>query len=1294
MAQRRLQVVLDLDTGRYTGRMTQAAGVTQKFAGVANRSSTSVRQLDRSFNNLNSSMSTPLQKLRDYVLILGNVRMAILNVRDIAVGWVGSLIQQSAQVERLTILMKGLSRAQDDVGKSAEATKNMRMLFQEARRTGFAVDALADAFVKMKSGGLDPTDGSLRALSNAVAHFGGNSDVLHRASIAIQQMAGKGVISMEELRQQLGEAVPTAMMDMASAAGMSVREFTDLVSKGAVDAEPALKLLFQRWEILYAGAGERLAATLTGQQAVFKTNLMELSTAFTGFNINDGKAVDGGLYQQAADALKEINEAMNSIEGKKFASEFGQSVAEMMQFVISAGRAIIEFKDEIIFLGKTAVSVWAAMKAAAIFQWMIGGANQARIAMIAMATGSAQSTGVMQTLTANMTRAIQAKSNALRQSIYMQNLETQSARAGYVAANQASAAAYQRVQALNVENATLRSKIATEQASIQAARQAQVVAQTNIATGVRMSQSIQQLKAAKTQETLATIRLAEAERLLTANKSALTAATAKHTAAVSTLTASIARNQAATGMATVALRAKSAVLTAATVAARGFSIAINALLGPLGIVATLILSAAYAAGVFENKASKAAAAAARLMQGIASLDDMENQLEERRRLRREIGAIDGKLSAGRGFERTNASPYSAGRAYTPAEIEKLRSEREQLVEQLDRTELALEAGEYAQAMEAGRVGAQTVSFALERRTAEARNEVKRLNDQRADQAEIDAAQERYLNLRSSLIDRQLGVLDQRLADAVRKGDTNGAAGIQEMIDKYKEQQGITDQAKIATEQLRGAINGVSDATDTSSSSTSKEAATRQRYNQMIAQSEGRIAELRAELTGANGSLAEFNARLANGMYADANADEIEKLRDVYKRLDEVTREVELDKGMRRLRLEVQKTAAELNGLWNAFDSDESGAALQRVRSAGEIRGRFQKEMDEAIASGDIANVIALNDEINKVIENTRKLEAVDVASKWREMSVSIEESFLSAEEARNAAFQRELEANDALRQMYAEGTEERRRLDEQFYRWKAAKEEELRRQNEHQVVKMARDWAELGQNIEGALAGAMNSFVEGIAEGELNFADFTKSIIKEILKIIIKAMVAYAILSALGMANGAGGQPISFREFLGGQLGAGVDIKGTKGAAKGIGNIGGPITTVPTKHIGGIIGGWSRTATVDSSVFANAKKYHTGANSIGGRALRPGEVPIIGMEGEAVLTEDHQKMIHGALRSKGGGVALPPVNVNIINNSNQQLDAEKSEPEFNGREMIVNVIVEEARREGPLRDTLKSMKNG
>lgn len=98
----------------------------------------------------------------------------------------------------------------------------MQYIVDMAQNAPFAMQALTDSFVKFRSAGLDPTDGSLKALVDSVARFGGDSKLLKRAAVAVQQMSGKGVVSMEELRQQLGEAVPNAMKAMADAAGITM----------------------------------------------------------------------------------------------------------------------------------------------------------------------------------------------------------------------------------------------------------------------------------------------------------------------------------------------------------------------------------------------------------------------------------------------------------------------------------------------------------------------------------------------------------------------------------------------------------------------------------------------------------------------------------------------------------------------------------------------------------------------------------------------------------------------------------------------------------------------------------------------------------------------------------------------------------------------------------------------------------------------------------------------------------------------------------------------------------------
>ena len=146
----------------------------------------------------------------------------------------------------------------------------------------FGLSAIQDSFVKFRSVGIDPTTGSLEALLAGVAAFGGTDETLKRASVAIQQMAGKGVVSMEELRQQLGEAVPTAMAIMADQLGMSVGEMVDVISKGQMDSKRGLDAFFTGMAAKYGDATDRMMQTWGGmtrkmakEWTVFRVQVMQ-----------------------------------------------------------------------------------------------------------------------------------------------------------------------------------------------------------------------------------------------------------------------------------------------------------------------------------------------------------------------------------------------------------------------------------------------------------------------------------------------------------------------------------------------------------------------------------------------------------------------------------------------------------------------------------------------------------------------------------------------------------------------------------------------------------------------------------------------------------------------------------------------------------------------------------------------------------------------------------------------------------------------------------------------------------
>lgn len=185
------------------------------------------------------------------------------------------------------------------------------------------------------------------------------------------------------------------------------------------------------------------------------------------------------------------------------------------------------------------------------------------------------------------------------------------------------------------------------------------------------------------------------------------------------------------------------------------------------------------------------------------------------------------------------------------------------------------------------------------------------------------------------------------------------------------------------------------------------------------------------------------------------------------------------------------------------------------------------------------------------------------------------------------------------------------------------------------------DWSRVGDMFVTGLAGAFNTFARAVAEGQSvgeaardAFLQFAADFLIQIAQMIIQQAIFNALQGAFG---------------------------GTKfGALIGVGHTGG---VVGSKRVGS----GNSTRRVSPAMFAGAPRYHEG----GIVGLRPGEVPIIAKEGEAMLTEDdpyHPK--NRARFGTGGGVT--EVKNRIINaiDGSSFLDAALSAPE--GERVMLN----------------------
>ncbi|HCM5302495.1 TPA: tape measure protein [Klebsiella pneumoniae] len=312
--------------------------------------------------------------LRGNIFLLGEIGDAARTVTDILFGWQKPIVEAAAEMQRMRVMLRGLNK--DKVNPGEAAAQDMQYIVDMAKNAPFAMQALTDSFVKFRSAGLDPTDGSLKALVDSVARFGGDSELLKRAAVAVQQMSGKGVVSMEELRQQLGEAVPNAMKAMADAAGITMGELTKAVSSGTVEAKQALSLMFVGLRAENENAAKDMMQTYTGA-------LAQLQTSFTLFADRVGQA---GYLDSLTKGMKELVAVMNSAEGISFANSLGEGLTTAIDGLRELAQWLAKNQELVITLGKIVAGMVAFKMLRAGILGVVGAGGQMLSTFMKMST--------------------------------------------------------------------------------------------------------------------------------------------------------------------------------------------------------------------------------------------------------------------------------------------------------------------------------------------------------------------------------------------------------------------------------------------------------------------------------------------------------------------------------------------------------------------------------------------------------------------------------------------------------------------------------------------------------------------------------------------------------------------------------------------------------------------------------------------------------------------------------------------------------------------------------------------
>lgn len=188
------------------------------------------QQATRSGKEIEKRLGGALDTIRNTLATIG----AVAVFRD--------LIRSATELENIT---RKLSNTLGDQG-TQQVIGNLRQL---SDRLGLSFNVLADSFGSFTAAAsaanipLNEQEDLFAAVSTSAQRLGLSNDALSGSLLAIQQIASKGNVQMEELRGQLGERLPIAFGASARGLGVTNAELIKLVESGKLTAEqffPAL----------------------------------------------------------------------------------------------------------------------------------------------------------------------------------------------------------------------------------------------------------------------------------------------------------------------------------------------------------------------------------------------------------------------------------------------------------------------------------------------------------------------------------------------------------------------------------------------------------------------------------------------------------------------------------------------------------------------------------------------------------------------------------------------------------------------------------------------------------------------------------------------------------------------------------------------------------------------------------------------------------------------------------------------------------------------------------------------
>lgn len=313
---------------------------------------------------------------------------SILNLNNVLAGFsIGYISTRLAELGKSAVNTSMDFQALENrmnaaAGNKSVGADSLSYIRKEADRLGLSFKGTADSFAGFEAAALrsgltlGQTKQIFSDISTAATSMQLPATNVELTFKALEQIAGKGTVSMEELRQQLGDHLPGAFEIAAKSMGMTTREFYNMVSEGKVLSSEFLPAFARALKEELGGSALDASTQLRASINRLNTDVMDSSNAWGEYlqpSVQDGVEAFRGAAQASTKLANTLNK--NRAEIGAVATSLTTTTTAFIAFRAAAGvqlsSALASLSTSLVNIRTSALGLGAAISANPL---MIGGA--------------------------------------------------------------------------------------------------------------------------------------------------------------------------------------------------------------------------------------------------------------------------------------------------------------------------------------------------------------------------------------------------------------------------------------------------------------------------------------------------------------------------------------------------------------------------------------------------------------------------------------------------------------------------------------------------------------------------------------------------------------------------------------------------------------------------------------------------------------------------------------------------------------------------------------------------------